>query len=319
MSKKLTLDEFISKSNIVHGNKYNYTQSVYINNSTKLRVICPAHGAFEIRAQGHMSGKGCMSCAIELRRKLKQLNTSEFIRRSTIKHGNKYDYSESEYTKAKDKIRIICRKHGVFYQTAHAHMSGLRCKLCSAERVTEKEFIERSSRIHNNKYSYSDSGFSLTSNSVNITCPTHGRFKMNANSHLKGHGCKECSSHNLGWRKSTYVDFCNKNYKGLSCLYVVKMESDEHSFFKVGISVHGYAGRYKFQRQRYRISKILEIQGDCSKIWSLEKELMRKFKKYRINFKTNLVGGNTECFTFVDASIINDTIDKYFNGECIWR
>jgi len=52
MSKRLTLEEFVHKSNLIHKDKYSYNNSVYINNSTKIKVSCPVHGDFEIRPTG---------------------------------------------------------------------------------------------------------------------------------------------------------------------------------------------------------------------------------------------------------------------------
>lgn len=48
MPKKQTLEEFIKKSNIAHNFKYNYDKSIYINKQTKVIVICPEHGDFEV-------------------------------------------------------------------------------------------------------------------------------------------------------------------------------------------------------------------------------------------------------------------------------
>jgi hypothetical protein len=54
----------------------------------------------------------------------------DFVDRAIIKHGNKYDYSLSEYTGAKDKVKIICRIHGVFEQRAYTHLKGCGCPFC---------------------------------------------------------------------------------------------------------------------------------------------------------------------------------------------
>ena len=45
--KKLTQEEFIKRSIIFHKNKYDYSLSNYINNYTKVKIICPIHGVFE--------------------------------------------------------------------------------------------------------------------------------------------------------------------------------------------------------------------------------------------------------------------------------
>lgn len=52
------------------------------------------------------------------------MNGDEFKRRSKLKHGDKYDYSKSIYTRSNDKIVIICKKHGEFNQTAKQHIRG---------------------------------------------------------------------------------------------------------------------------------------------------------------------------------------------------
>ena len=48
----------------VHGNKYDYSMTVYTKAGDNVRVICPRHGPFVIRASNHThQGKGCQVCA----------------------------------------------------------------------------------------------------------------------------------------------------------------------------------------------------------------------------------------------------------------
>jgi hypothetical protein len=46
-------------------------------------------------------------------------------------HGNTYDYSMVSYLNNREKIKIICRKHGIFKQTPHSHKSGRGCPVCN--------------------------------------------------------------------------------------------------------------------------------------------------------------------------------------------
>lgn len=46
------------------------------------------------------------------------------------KHGNEYDYSLVKYTATKEKIDIICKRHGVFSQTYSSHKRGSGCPDC---------------------------------------------------------------------------------------------------------------------------------------------------------------------------------------------
>ena len=54
----------------------------------------------------------------------------KFIEDAIKVHGNKYDYSKSDYKGALEKIRIICPEHGEFWQTPNDHLNGHGCGLC---------------------------------------------------------------------------------------------------------------------------------------------------------------------------------------------
>lgn len=54
----------------------------------------------------------------------RNVTTDIFIREAKERHGNRYDYSKSVYKTAKDKLEIICKLHGSFYQPAYEHSKG---------------------------------------------------------------------------------------------------------------------------------------------------------------------------------------------------
>lgn len=59
---KLNTDEFVRKAREKHGNRFDYSKTVYKNNETKVCIICPKHGEFWQTPHGHLSGKGCPKC-----------------------------------------------------------------------------------------------------------------------------------------------------------------------------------------------------------------------------------------------------------------
>lgn len=61
-NKKSTTEEFIKKAREVHGNKYNYNKTNYINSYSKVTITCPIHGDFEQIAWNHLVGNGCPHC-----------------------------------------------------------------------------------------------------------------------------------------------------------------------------------------------------------------------------------------------------------------
>jgi len=59
-----TIDEFINLSRKIHGNFYDYSEVKYINNKTKVKIICPDHGHFDQTPHSHKYGYGCPECNI---------------------------------------------------------------------------------------------------------------------------------------------------------------------------------------------------------------------------------------------------------------
>lgn len=55
-------EDFISKANEIHNNKYNYEFVEYKNNKTPIIIVCPIHGSFEQVPAEHLRYKGCPNC-----------------------------------------------------------------------------------------------------------------------------------------------------------------------------------------------------------------------------------------------------------------
>ena len=59
-----TTEDFIETARKIHGDKYDYSKVEYVNNVTKVCIICPEHGEFWQRPNSHLSRKhGCPHCA----------------------------------------------------------------------------------------------------------------------------------------------------------------------------------------------------------------------------------------------------------------
>jgi len=55
---------FVNEIQNIHGDKYNYAGTIYVNNSTKIKIICPIHGEFYQLPTNHLNlGHGCPKCA----------------------------------------------------------------------------------------------------------------------------------------------------------------------------------------------------------------------------------------------------------------
>ena len=186
---------FIKKAISVHGDKYDYSKVEYINNKTKVCIICPKHGEFWQRPDKHLQGRGCPVCG-----GTKKLTKCEFVKQANLIHNWQYDYSKVNYTNNRTKVCIICPEHGEFWQTPHSHLRGQGCPICKSNlKLTTEEFIERSKIIHNNHYDYSKVKYINYETKVCIICPKHGEFWQTPHGHLSGQGCPKC----VGLNKTT--------------------------------------------------------------------------------------------------------------------
>lgn len=197
-----TTAAFIARSVEVHGDRYNYSLSVYGKNKTdKLKIICPRHDppiTFEMGPSNHLRGEGCTVCGVDGQRG----NTADFIARAVEIHGDKYNYSLSVYGKTTyDKVKIICKNHdppAIFEQRPIIHLTGSGCPACSNKKIGVRTpgFIARAVEVHGDKYDYSLVKYEgRVRDSVMIQCMNHDTpfvFKMRAGVHFDGAGCPYC-------------------------------------------------------------------------------------------------------------------------------
>ena len=139
--KSSSLEEFVKKANLVHGENYGYDESVYINSRTKIIINCSVHGNFNQLPATHLLGAGCKKCATETTKIKITSNTDDFIEKANIIHNFKYDYSNTDYINNYTKIKIRCPVHGEFIINPSNHLSGHGCKKCNHGSYTKESFI----------------------------------------------------------------------------------------------------------------------------------------------------------------------------------
>ena len=136
---------FIDKARTVHGDKYDYSKSIYEKTDKKLIVIChekdefgEEHGEFLVTPHAHIGTmkSGCPKCSGKYR-----TTTEEFIKKARKVHGDKYDYSKTIYVRALSPVIITCPEHGDFKQKPNGHLSGQGCPYCKQSHI-EREIRE---------------------------------------------------------------------------------------------------------------------------------------------------------------------------------
>lgn len=134
-------------------------------------------------------------------------NVAEFVRKSQKIHGDKYDYTRTEYHTAKTKVTIRCKKHGFFEITPDKHLGGGGCPTCADEfrktfgrrvrpitpSLTTEDFINKAREVHGDRYDYANTIYRRTNHKLTITCREHGDFCITPNAHLSSNrGCPVC-------------------------------------------------------------------------------------------------------------------------------
>ena len=317
MNNKITTDIFIKKSKEIHGNKYDYSLSDYINKRTRIKIICSEHGEFCQFPFNHLNGGGCNKCLG------KNLSIIEFVTKSNNIHRNKYDYSLVDSTKSHTNIKIICPIHGIFKTSTSNHIQGSGgCMKCVINKKTSnnEDFINKSIMIHGDKYNYSLVNYKHSKIKVNILCSIHGEFEQTPNMHLKGQGCPICryiqvsekhknSSHSFSlnsWNKLVI-----KNRNANPKLYILKCYNENENFIKVGITLNDVKTRFYGKKLPYNYEVLTEIINTPDYVFNLEKNTHTNFKtkKYKplLNF-----GGCGECYNIDELdniiTFINSTL-----------
>ena len=223
---------FIRKALRKHGDRYDYSNVIYMKAHGKVEIICrvEGHESFLQTPNSHLNGNGCKFCSIEKRSTLKTLTLDEFIEKANKVHGyRRYDYSKVEYKNNKTRICIICHNHNEpyeFLQKPNSHLNGSGCPLCARikqsleQTLTLDEFIEKANKKHGEgTYDYSKVKYVNCDTEVIIICHNHEEpyeFKQIPSKHLLGHGCPICGVQKRAKERalslSEFIEKANKKH-----------------------------------------------------------------------------------------------------------
>ena len=127
-TKKLTINDIINRSNIIHNNKYDYSLIEYKNARTPVKIRCLIHDyIFNVTIDNHINKNiGCPKCSNKY-----HYNKDELLLLFNKKHDNKYTYNLDNYINNKSIIKIKCPIHNEFKLRIQHHINGVGCKKCN--------------------------------------------------------------------------------------------------------------------------------------------------------------------------------------------
>jgi tRNA threonylcarbamoyladenosine modification (KEOPS) complex Cgi121 subunit len=132
IARKRAVCTFVKKATKVHGNKYGYEKTKYIDAKTKVTITClSCCKDFEQRPNCHLTGRGCNDCGNRRIADKFTKTTQQFIKDAIKVHGDKYGYENVVYTCARARVQITCLKcKSDFTQKADSHLCGNGCPKC---------------------------------------------------------------------------------------------------------------------------------------------------------------------------------------------
>ena len=129
---RYTLDDFVKKMKLVHGDKYDFSEAKYVDSQEEITLICHKkdalgneHGPFSRKPYSLLQGHGCPKC--NGRNKTTELWIAEA--KNVFPEGL-YSFEHTIYKSARDKVIVTCKKHGDFDVPARDFLSGHGCPKC---------------------------------------------------------------------------------------------------------------------------------------------------------------------------------------------
>jgi very-short-patch-repair endonuclease/phage FluMu protein Com len=102
-----------------------------------------------------------------------------------------------------------------------------------SKKLTQQEFVQKASKIHNNRYNYSKTVYVSSGLKVKIECPVHGIFLQTAADHVYGeYGCPKCKFEHIS---------------------KIRVEKAKHSFIEKANRIHN--NKFDYSNVEYTNAK----------------------------------------------------------------
>ncbi len=134
MPIKFTQHEFVTRAKAIHGSKYDYSQAIYKNSGTPVKIYCKQCERYFFQKPLYHTFSKC-DCPYHAQFGAKTTPIDKWISLCKKKHGDKYDYRKVVFTNLWQEVKIRCGKHNKWFtQIAQYHKKGFSgCAKCTSE------------------------------------------------------------------------------------------------------------------------------------------------------------------------------------------
>ena len=277
---KKSTSQFVTDAKKIHGDKYDYTITLYKGAHNQISYYCPKHGLVnQSSASNHLAGKGCKLCKGDLITTKKTKSFEDFPEKAKIVHPQLYNYNQTGYVDRKTKLNIFCiRCKSNFMQTPNAHLVGKGCNKCNRIKSTwEKEMIRKNFRKINKKHMF----IYRTTNLINGKIYIGQHATNNLDDKYIGSGrliTKAIKKHGIEKFKFEIIQFAS-SYSELDDLEIKLISSLETNDESIGYNIHrgGLGGNAYKKVNQY------DLSGKYIKTWNA---LIEASETLGISYKT---------------------------------
>lgn len=307
-NRQTSTSVFVEKARAVHGDRYDYAKTEYVNRTTPITITCPVHGDVTYNPAKFLK-TGCYLCVADASRR----STEDFIAMARAQHGDRYDYSETTYRSYRHRITYRCPVHGLVTQSPEKHLkSTIGCTKCFRALLTKttERFIAEATELHGDHLDFSQVDYVNNFTKVKVVCKHHGEFLARPNNLLAGHGCPFCVERR---------DFADAKH---ALLYYLRVHANDKLLYKVGITRKKTVKRRWYGQELNGTDVVLIKSWPFSpgkKAWQAEQKILARFKADRYKGPLILLSGNTELFTRDVLGLDTKNFRKHFTPEVVAR
>lgn len=257
-----------------------------------------------------------------------KITNEMFIEKARKIHFDEYIYDLCDYKSAMLKVKIICKKHGIFTITPNSHISTSKsgCRLCGIEKTAYKKkearflnLINEMKEAHNGLYDYScvtSDIYKGMKTKIPVVCKKHGVFNVTPLKHMSMlTGCKKCTNESYYIKdfieRSTIIhkrydyDYTNTVYLGMYNDLIINCKKHGHFTIKA-----------KYFLDKGRGCKKCTIKDNNKSIkeiaWLDSYNIKEPLRNVMINFNGKLY--NVDGVNY-DDKIVYEFYGDFFHGN----
>jgi len=124
---------------------------------------------------------------------MKRSSFSDFVEKSNGIHKGRYDYPEQTWNGYAQKVRVHCRAHGEFNQSARNHVAGSGCPVChrDSKTPTNESVMNKAMEAAGGRFTVIEAD--MRADKVTLDCTEHGKFELSVQGATRGSGCPTCA------------------------------------------------------------------------------------------------------------------------------